>query len=422
MRSIRPGALRWRIAALLFLSTVINYIDRQTFSVLGPTLKEQYGWTNFDFALVIISFRVAYTVGQAGAGRFLDRVGTRAGLTITVAFYSVAAMLTSLAAGLRSFCFFRFLLGAGEAGNWPAATKAVSEWFPRRESGWAVALFDSGSSVGAAIAPLLAVALLHTFGTWRPVFLLTGALGFLWLLLFRSMYYPPETHPRISDAERAYILADRPAPSVVAAPGYAALLRLPQTWGIVLGKALTDPVWFFITDWFAIYLVSRGFSLEHGLLAFWIPFVAADAGNFIGGGVSSYLISRGFSVGAARKLVIVVTGIGMSTLMASLLFSTLPALTACFAVATCSYAALSTMVLNLPADLYRSDSVATVSGISGAGAGVGTIAATLLTGAVSDRYSFGPILVGASIVPLAAVVVLLTLVRNTGKSPLVREI
>lgn len=408
---------------MLFLSTVINYIDRQTLSVLGPTLKDQFHWSNSDFALIIISFRVAYTLGQGGAGRFLDAVGTRSGLSVTVLFYSIAAMLTSLAGGLRSFCFFRFLLGAGEGGNWPGATKAVSEWFPRRESGWAVALFDSGSSIGAAIAPLLVLGLLHTFGTWRPAFILTGSLGFLWLLLFRSIYHPPETHPRISQGERDYILSDRETiaehePS----PGYAALLRLPQTWGVILGKTLTDPVWFFITDWFAIYLVSRGFSLERGLLAFWVPFVAADAGNFLGGGLSSYLISRGFSVGAARKAVIVVSGLGMTVLMASLLFSSLFALTVCFAIATCSYAALSTMVLNLPADIYRPQSVATVSGLSGAGAGIGTIAATYLTGAVADRYSFEPILIGASLVPLLAVLVLLTLVRNTGSSRLVRTI
>ena len=424
---VRHGRLRWGIGALLFLSTVINYIDRQTLSVLGPTLKDHYHWNNADFALVIISFRVAYTLGQAGAGRFLDAVGTRTGLSVAVAFYSIAAMLTSLATGLRSFCFFRFLLGAGEAGNWPGATKAVAEWFPRRESGWAVALFDSGSSIGAAVAPFLVIGLLEAFGTWRPAFLLTGALGFLWLLLFRWLYYPPEMHPRISETERRYILADREAPDESLAggpsrPGYRELLRLPQTWGIVLGKGLTDPVWFLITDWFAIYLVSRGFSLERGLLAFWVPFIAADAGNFLGGGLSSYLISRGLSVGAARKIVIVVSGLGMSTLMGSLLFSSLFALTACFAVATCSYAALSTMVLNLPADIYRPESVATVSGLGGAAAGMGTIAATYVTGIVADRYSFGPILAVASLVPLLAVVALLTLVRNSSNTRLVRPI
>jgi MFS transporter, ACS family, hexuronate transporter len=412
-----PDRLRWWIGGLLFLSTVINYIDRQTLSVLGPTLKSQFHWNNSDFALIIISFRVAYTIGQGGAGRFLDHVGTRVGLTITVAFYSVAAMLTSLASGLRSFSFFRFLLGAGEAGNWPGATKAVSEWFPRRESGWAVALFDSGSSVGAAVAPFMVVGLLRTFGTWRPVFLITGTLGFLWLLLFRWAYHPPETHPRISTAERDYILADRDVDTSgterAAALGYGRLLQLPQTWGIVIGKALTDPIWFFVADWFPIFLASRGFSLENALLAFWVPFVAADAGNFIGGGASSYLIRRGYSVGTARKAVIAAGGLGMCLLMVSLLFTTLLPLTICFAIATCSYAALSTMLLNLPADVYTRDSVGTVAGLGGAAAGVGTIAATYLTGVIADRYSFAPILVGASLVPLLAVAVVFLLVRNT---------
>ena len=412
-----PGRLRWWIGAILFLSTVVNYIDRQTLSVLGPTLKTEYSWSNSDFALIIIAFRVAYTIGQGGAGRLLDRVGTRLGLTVTVAFYSTAAMLTSLASGLRSFCFFRFLLGAGESGNWPGATKAVSEWFPRRESGWAVALFDSGSSIGAAIAPVMVVGLLHVFGTWRPVFLITGTLGFLWLLLFRWSYYPPETHPRISAAERDYILADREVETNgtdrTPSPGYGRLLQLPQTWGIVIGKALTDPIWFFIADWFPIYLASRGFSLENALLAFWVPFVAADAGNFIGGGVSSYLIRRGYSVGTARKAVIAAGGLGMCLLMASLLFTTLVPLTVCFAIATCSYAALSTMLLNLPADVYPADSVGTVAGLGGAGAGLGTIAATYLTGVVADHYSFAPILIGASLIPLVAVAAVFVLVRNT---------
>src|SRR5213593_2858708 len=158
-RSIKH--LRWYIAGLLFLSTVINYIDRQTLSVLAPYIKAENNWTNSDFALLIIAFRVAYAFGQTASGRLLDRVGTRNGLTLSVAFYSIASMLTSLATGLRSFCFFRFLLGTGESANWPGATKAVSEWFPRRESGWAVALFDSGSSIGGAVAPLLVLGIYH---------------------------------------------------------------------------------------------------------------------------------------------------------------------------------------------------------------------------------------------------------------------
>ena len=414
--------LRWYIGGLFFLSTVINYIDRQTLSVLAPYLKTEFRWTNADFALIVISFRVAYAFGQTGAGQLLDRVGTRRGLSFGVGFYSLAAMLTSLASGLRSFCFFRFLLGAGESANWPGATKGVSEWFPRRESGWAVALFDSGSSIGGAVAPLIVLWIYHAFGSWRPAFVITGALGFGWLVLFRWFYHPPETHPRLSDAERAYIMADRVDRQSTAPPATSGriparmLLRLPQTWGVILAKTLTDPVWFFITDWFAIYLVSRGFRLEDSLFAFWVPFLAADAGNFLAGGVSSALIKRGWSVGAARRTVIVLCALGMTSIAAAIIVSSLWWLTAFFAISTLSYAALSTMVLNLPADIYPTHSVASVSGMSGTGAGIGTIAATYLTGVVADHYSFAPILVTASLVPLAAAVIVLALVRNTKAS------
>ena len=413
--------LRWYIGGLLFASTVINYIDRQTLSVLAPYLKADFHWSNTDFAFIVIAFRASYSIGQAVAGGALDRLGTRLGLTIGVAWYSTAAMLTSLATGFWSFCGFRFLLGAGEAANWPGATKAVSEWFPRRESGWAVALFDSGSSIGGAVAPFLVLGLYRVFGTWRPTFIITGALGFVWLFVFRRLYRVPEEHPRISAEELRLILDDRndgTLPASIDSGGtpppirYRELLSLPQTWAIIIGKMLTDPVWFFITDWFAVYLVSRGFRLEESLLAFWVPFLAADAGNFIGGGLSSTLIRRGWTVGAARRLVIVLGGIGMSGLAVSLLHDSLTWLTTWFAISTLAYAALSTMILNLPADLYPARSVASVSGLSGSAAGLGTIAATLVTGIVADRYSFAPILVAASLIPLVASAVLFMLIRN----------
>ena len=407
--------LRWYIGGLLFLSTVINYIDRQTLSVLAPYIKDEFQWSNTDFAMLIIAFRVAYAGGQTLSGRLLDRVGTRLGLTIGVAFYSVAAMATSLATGFRSLAMFRFLLGLGESANWPGATKAVSEWFPRKESGWAVALFDSGSSIGGAVAPFIVLGAYHYFGSWRPVFLVTGSLGLIWLVLWRWAYYPPDTHPRISPEEREYIISGR---EETAGGGgmrlsYRTLFRLPQTWGIVLGKSLTDPVWFFITDWFAIYLVARGYRLEESLLAFWVPFLAADLGNFAGGGISSWLISRGWSVGWARKSVVLVGGIWMTLLAPTVWIDSYVVLVLCFAISTFCYAAVSTMILNLPADVYPTGSVASVSGLSGTGAGIGTITATLLIGTIADRMSFAPILIGASIVPLFAVAAVLLLVRNT---------
>jgi ACS family hexuronate transporter-like MFS transporter len=407
--------LRWYIGALLFLSTVINYIDRQTLGVLAPALKTEFHWSNSDFARLVIAFRAAYAIGQTVSGRWLDRVGTRMGLSVAVAFYSASAMLSSLAGGLRSFAVFRFMLGLGESANWPGATKAVAEWFPRRESGWAVALFDSGSSIGAALAPFIVLWVFRASGSWRPAFIVTGVLGFLWIPVFRLLYRSPEEHPRLSDDERRDILQNRGTPDAAAAVptlGYRTLLRLPQTWAIVLGKALTDPVWFLITDWFAIFLVSRGFKLEESLLAFWVPFVAADLGNFAGGGVSSALVARGWRVGAARKAVIVGGTLGMLFLIPAVYATSLHTLAAYFAVATFSYAALSTMILNLPADLYPARSVGSVAGMGGTAAGIGTIVATYITGVVTDRYSFAPILITGSLIPLIAMVLLLVFIRN----------
>jgi ACS family hexuronate transporter-like MFS transporter len=406
--------LRWWIGGLLFASTVINYIDRQTLSVLAPYIKSEYQWSNSDFALLIIAFRAAYAIGQTVSGRLLDHAGTRKGLSVAVAFYSVAAMLTSLATGLTSFAFFRFLLGAGESANWPGATKAVSEWFPKKESGWAVALFDSGSAIGGAVAPFLVLWAYHTFGSWRPVFVVTGALGLAWLIAFRLVYQRPENHPRLSAEERDYILSGRADTRTGPEQrlSYRTLLALPQTWGYIIGKSLTDPVWFFITDWFAIYLVSKGYKLEESLLAFWAPFLAADIGNFAAGGVSSWLIQRGWGVGAARKLVVVASGLGMTLLIPTVYTASYFWLVACFAISTLAYAAFSTMMLNLPADIYPTGSVASVSGMGGTGAGIGTIAATYATGIVSDRYSFEPILIAASIIPVIAMIAVLSLVRN----------
>ena len=408
--------LRWWIGGLLFASTVINYLDRQTLSVLAPYLKQQYHWNNENFAVIVIAFRVAYSIGQTLAGRLIDRIGTRKGLTITVIWYSIAAMLTSFAGGLRSFAFFRFLLGAGESANWPAATKAVAEWFPKKERGWAVALFDSGSSIGGAIAPVLVIGLYKFFGSWQPAFIIIGTLGFLWLGAWRMLYHPPETHPRISEAEREMILRDRielerEDQHTEHKSRWRDLIKLPQTWAIIAARTMTDPVWFFITDWFAIYLLTKGINPEQGLLAFWIPFVAADLGNFFGGGLSSYLIRRGWPVIKARKAVVVFGGLGMTLLIPTIFTSNLFALAGLFAVSTFAYASFSTMALVLPSDLYRSDSVATVSGMSGTGAGLGTIISTYIIGYVSDRRSFEPILIAASLIPLLGMLLVLILIR-----------
>lgn len=413
-------SLRWWIGGLLFISTVINYIDRQTLSVLGPYLKQDFHWKNEDFALIVISFRVAYAVGQTLMGRLMDRIGTRRGLSLTVAWYSLAAMLTSLASGLTSFCGFRFLLGLGESANWPAATKAVAEWFPKKERGWAVALFDSGSSIGGVVAPLLVVWLYLRFG-WRPSFLLIGTLGIFWILAWRRLYHSPEKHPRLSQPEREMILREReqelPPGAEGSSLGWSALFKLPQTWGVIVARSFSDPVWFFIADWFFIFLKQdKQIDPQHSLLAAWIPFLGADLGNFAGGGISSWLIRRGWPVTRARKIVIVVGGFGVALLIPTIFSSSLFTISALFALATFSYAAYSTMALVLPSDLFPRDVVATVSGMCGTGAGLCTIFATYLIGQVADRYSFAPVLIAASLIPLIGAFITLALLRRPQNS------
>jgi MFS transporter, ACS family, hexuronate transporter len=412
---------------MLFASTVINYIDRQTLSALAPFLKEDYHWSNADYAKIVIAFRIAYAIGQTLLGRWLDRVGTRAGLSRTVLCYSLVsiatttiALFSSLTAVFVGFLVFRFLLGLAEAPNWPGATKAVAEWFPKHERGWAAALFDSGSSIGAAVAPVMIVGVYLAFGRqWWPAFIVTGSLGFLWLFFWRRLYHPPESHPRVSIEEKEMILADRAessrdvASDDAAKPTWSELLRLPQTWGILIGKACTDPVWFFIADWFMLFLVQeKNFDPKNTLVAIWIPFIAADLGNFAGGGWSSWLIGRGWSVEKARKIVVIFGALGMAMLIPAIYATNLFAIAGCFALATFCYACFCTMVLVLPSDLFKSNSVATVSGMSGTAAGIVTIAATYLIGDVTTRYSFTPVLVAGSIIPLVGAVLVLWLIRN----------
>ena len=414
-------SLRWWIGAVLFASTVINYIDRQTLSVLAPFLKLQYHWTNTDYANIAIAFRLAYSIGQTAFGKLMDRLGTRRGLTFTVIFYSLISMLTAFARGFYSFATFRFLLGAGESANWPAATKAVSEWFPKGERALATAFFDSGSSIGGAIAPFIVPWIYFRWG-WRPAVIVPGTLGLLWLIVWRWLYYPPEEHSRISTAERTMIAADKSesqTPKSGVRPRWLDLLKLPQTWGAIIARAFTDPVFFFIAEWFPIYLVAKGIQLRGNWFAVGIPFVATDVGSFFAGFLSGFLVKRGWSLGAARKLPIIYGGIGMTLLILTIFTNNLFLITGLFAIVTFTYAGFTTMANVLPSDLFNSESVASVSGVSGTGAGIGTIIAFELIGHISDArqamgtHSFDPILIAAGTIPFIGMLLVLLLLRNS---------
>ncbi|MGD0307071.1 MAG: MFS transporter [Candidatus Acidiferrales bacterium] len=429
-------SLRWWIVALLFASTVINYVDRQTLSLLAPFLKREHNWSNTDYANIVVAFRVAYAIGQTLCGRLMDRVGTKRGLTITVLWYSITSIFTPLARGFRSFLGFRFLLGAGESGNWPGAAKAVSEWFPKQERALATALYDSGSSIGGAIAPFIILPLYLRWGV-NPAFAIPGVLGLLWLIVWRKFYYSPKDHPRITTTEREMLLESAASETVAGKsddapqrPRILDLLKLPQTWGAIIARTFTDPVFFFIADWFPIYLVAKGITLQNGLIAIWIPFVAADLGNLFAGAASGYLIRQGWPVGSARKALVVFGGLGCTLLIPTVFTVNLLALTILFAVATFCYAAFTTMANVLPTDLFHSNSVGTVSGLGGTGAAIGTIIVFELAGHISDAriatgtHLFDPLMILSGLIPLTGMLLVLLLVRNTRatESGLVRKI
>jgi MFS transporter, ACS family, hexuronate transporter len=413
-------SLRWWIGGILLASTAINYIDRQTLSVLAPFLKEQYHWTNTDYANIVAAFRIAYCIGQTVCGRLMDRVGTKRGLTITVLWYSVVSMLTPLARGFYSFLGIRFLLGAGESGNWPGATKAVSEWFPKNERGLATAFFDSGSSLGGMVAPLFVLPLYFRWGL-RAAFVIPGLLGLVWLTVWRRFYYRPHEHPRISAAELDRITADSALSDLGSRRPvkWRHLLKLPQTWGTIVSRTFSDPVFFFIADWFPIYLVAKGISLKTGLIALWIPFLATDLGNFFGGWMSGYLIRRGWPLGKSRKALVVFGGIGVTLLIPTIFTTNLAILTALFAVATFCYGSYTTIANVLPSDLFFNESVASVSGLSGTGAALGTIVVSELAGHLSDArlargtHLFDPLMILAGLIPFIGMILVLLLVRNT---------
>jgi ACS family hexuronate transporter-like MFS transporter len=410
--------LRWWIAALVFASMVINYVDRQTISALAPVFKEQYGWDSAHFAWLLISFRVGYTIMQAVSGRLLDWMGTRRGLAIAVTFYSLVAAATAGVSSMAAFGVCRFLLGAGEAANWPGAIKAASEWFSAKERAWAVALFDGGTALGGALVAPIAIGIYQWSGDWRPVFVLTGSLGAVWIVVWLATYYPPQLHPRISESELRAIEAGRAGEvdeSSLPPVSWVQLLSYRQTWGLACGRFLLDPYWFFVSEWFPLYLHSLGFSLTASVLGAAGPQIASVLGNFAGGGLSSYWIGRGWQVGRSRRTVLALFGPSMLVLSLALATSDYWTLIALFSYANFAYAACSTMFLSLPADVFHRRAVASASGLSGSAAGAGTLISTWLIGQVADRFSFEPVVLAASVIPPLAVLVFVCLVRAPAK-------
>lgn len=393
----RFSGLRWLMIGMIFMLTVINYIDRMTLAVLAPTIMDEFHMTNVAYSRVVTMFLLAYTISQSLSGKVLDRIGTRLGFMIFVGIWTVSSMLHAAARSVFHLGLFRFMLGMGEAGNWPGAAKSVAEWFPVRERAFAMAIFNSGASIGAVVAPPLIVWVALSFG-WRYAFFIGASLSLIVMVLWILFYQTPDKHPRLSEKERAHILSDR---DVSPAPGrpWLSLFQYRQVWALITARLLTDPIWWFLISWLPNYLKNeRGFSMALiGLLA-WIPFLWADIGNLTGGGVSSLLIRRGWPVHKARRTVMLTSAFLLPAGVAAVVGSTgdTIALAGISLIAFC-YQSWIVNVITIPSDCFPKQDVGSVAGIGGTAAGIASILFTLLVGWIVDNFSYTPVylLVGA---------------------------
>jgi ACS family hexuronate transporter-like MFS transporter len=402
----RVGRFRWVICGLLFFATTINYIDRQVLGILAPDLQKEIGWTELDYGRIVIAFQVSYAVMMLVWGKILDRIGTKLGLGIAVAWWSLAAMATAFARGAVSFGFVRFLLGVGEAANFPASIKTVAEWFPKSERALATGIFNSGTNIGAVVAPI-AVPLIAAAWGWRMAFILTGALGFGWLIAWWALYQTAALHPKLHSAERKYILDGLEEP-ITAKTRLSEVLRYRQLWAFALGKLLTDPVWWFYLFWLPKFLAS-----EHGIRGTaLIPYLTtvyliADAGSIFGGYLSSTLIKRGYTVNRARKTAMgIFAAIIPTVIIAS---QTKSAWTAVLLIglATACHQGWSANIFTLASDMFPRRAVGTVVGFGGFMGGVGGILIAEFAGRVlnaNPRY-YLPMFVVAGTLYLVALAV-----------------
>ena len=359
----RMTSFRWVILGLVFLGTTLNYLDRLVMGILAPDLQVQYHISNVQYGYIQSTFALSYAFGQLVAGGLLDRFGTRVGYAVSLAAWSVASMFHAFARGPLSFGLARGLLGVSESPAFPAATKTLAEWFPRRERAFAFGFVNAGTNMGAILAPAVVPWLAVNYG-WQWAFVGTGLIGFLWLGLWIPLYRTPHDHPRVSPAELALITSDPPEP-LVHIP-WASLLQYRQSWAFATGKFLTDSMWWFYMTWLPKFLHDRhGLDLLHIGLPLILIYVMADIGSIAGGWLSSSMIRQGVSVNRARKTAMLLCGIGVLPIMFAQSVSGMWTAVVILGIATASHQGFSTNLYTLVSDMFPKRAVASVAGIGG---------------------------------------------------------
>lgn len=397
----RIGRYRWAICALLFFAITINYVDRQVLGVLKPVLETELGWSENDYANIVVAFQAAYAIGLLGFGRFMDLVGTRWGLAIAVSVWSVAAMAHAGARSVVQFALVRFALGLGEAGGFPASVKAVSEWFPKRERALATGIFNAGSNVGALITPILIPLIVVSLG-WEWAFILTGAVGFLWLVAWLTLYRRPREHPRVGAAELAHIESDPVDPPGKISWRFVATRR--ETWAFLLGKFITDPVWWLFLFWLPDFF-AKTYDLD--ILSFGPPLVAvyllADVGSVGGGWLSSRLISGGWSVNRGRKTTMLICALCVTPISVAIYAQDLLVAVGVIGLAAAAHQGWSANLFTLVSDVFPRRAVATVVGFGAAGGAIGGMFIAKFAGwTLEATGSYLPLLAFASVAYLVA--------------------
>jgi ACS family hexuronate transporter-like MFS transporter len=392
---------RWVIITLIFLGTVVNYFDRLALPTLAPVLREEFKLTNLQYAWIANAFLIVYALSMFLWGAVFDRLGNRLGFAIAVVIWSVAEIGTAAARGVASFCGLRALLGLGEAGNWPGATRTIAAWFPARQRALGMGIANTGASLGPAMATPLILAIYTAWG-WRMVFIATGALGFVWLVLWLALYPKNETAAEAASAPSA---APSPAPAVAAAPPvpWPVLLRRREVWGIILARFFGDPIWWLYLNWMPLYLAdARGFDVKKLQAAGWVPYVAAALGALCGGLCSGWLLRRTGDVNRARKLAIVLGTVAMLAGFATAFAPTAPVALACISVTLFGFQFWVGNVQTLPSDYFPVGAVGSIAGFAGTAAGLGAVLFTFSTGWIVDHFSYTPVLLTAALLaPLA---------------------
>lgn len=402
--SAKIGNYRWTICALLFLAATVNYIDRQVIGILKPTLQETFGWSEIDYADIVFYFQLAYAVGLVFVGRVIDALGTKLGFSIALAFWSAAAMAHAGMRSVAGFAAARFALGLGEAGSFPASIKTVAEWFPKRERALATGLFNSGTNVGAIVVPLLVPPLTLAFG-WQAAFIVTGALGLLWLVLWIPLYAVPEKHKRVSAAELAHIQSDPPDP-VTPLP-WRAVLGHRQAWAFAAGKFLTDPIWWLYLFWVPDFLHRNyGINLQTIGLPLVVAYTGATIGSITGGWISGAFIKRGWTVNAARKTAMLICAVAVVPMVFASRIQNLWVAVAFLGLAMAAHQGWSANLFTTTSDMFPRRAVGSVTGFGGMAGAVGGMLIAKITGYLLEvTHSYMVVFIIAGTIYLFALLV-----------------